>query len=99
MGILGTATSIKDQIERGVEDFLRHWYDQAPAMPHIFPIGVDASHSIVYYVDAADGTKSVRVRIANAGTFSLYKFTPEIRTEAAGGGNYMFYDLWDQYGF
>jgi hypothetical protein len=98
MGLSGAPTNIKDQIERGIGNSLRYWYDNAPAVPHIFPKGTPGGTGIGY-ADTVDGNVGLRLKINNAASYSLYKFTPWIRATTAGMGNYLFYDLWDQYGF
>ena len=93
----GSPSNIRDQIQDGTACFRNH-YNNAPAMPYIYPIGSTASQSINYY-DSTDGLQQVRVKINNAATYSLYKYTNYVRSQASGGGNYLFRVLWDQYGF
>lgn len=98
MGI-SPSSNIKSQIETGAQTFKNH-FAAAPSMPYIFPKGTAGGTGIGYYDDVdVPHQVGVRVKINNKATYSLYKYTPWIRSTSAGGGNFLFYQLWIQYGF
>jgi len=94
----GSSSNIKHQVEAGAACFKNH-YNAAPDMPYLFPKGTPGGTGIGYYTAEDNERVGVRVRICNRATYALYKYTPWIQYTNGSGGNALFYDLWDQYGF
>ena len=76
---------------------LRYWFDYSNTFPFFFPKMATEGQSINLYVNATLGRQRLGFRMENRATYSLYKYTNYITWDAAGGGNYLFEQLWLQY--
>jgi len=77
-------------------------FSEAPTMPYFYP-GTTPNGSIRHFVYNPQigslGYRVVGFRMHTKGPFALYKYTPHTTTSAAGGGNYLFEQIWLQYLF
>jgi hypothetical protein len=71
-------------------------YAEVGALPYFFPVTTPIN-SIRHWVNSG-GYQTVGFNLNSRGTL-LYKYTPHTTTGAAGGGNYLFEQLWLQFGF
>jgi hypothetical protein len=92
---LPASSNIKSQIEDGAQAFKDN-FDNAPTMPYVFSHGRGQG---VGYCDGAGAQDYPRVKVTTKATCSLYNYTPWIRYTTTGGGNFLFYTMWTQYGF
>jgi hypothetical protein len=74
------------------------WFNDPQTVPYFYP-GTTPNNSINHFVSALGSNKVVGFMMNTKATYALYKFTNHITTEAGGGGNYLFEQLWLQYTF